>query len=56
MGGGISGSGPAVFMLSEHEKTARQVEESMKDVYNKIGIDYKTYVTTINNKAVKIVG
>ena len=56
LGGGISGSGPAVFMLSEHERTARQVEESMKDVYNKIGIDYKTYVTTLNTEGVKIVG
>lgn len=56
LGGGISGSGPSVFMLSEHEKTARQIEESMKDVYNNIGIHYKTYVTTLNTEGVKIMG
>ena len=55
LGGGISGSGPSVFMLSEHEKTARQVETVMIDVYNKIGIEFKTYVTTMNSEGVKIV-
>jgi hypothetical protein len=28
----------------------------MKEVYNKIGIDYNTYVTTINKKGVEVVG
>ena len=55
LGGGISGSGPSVFMLSEEEKTAMQVASVMKDVYDKIGIDYKTYVTTLNNEGVKII-
>lgn len=54
LGGGISGSGPSIFMLSTEEKTARAVEEVMRNVYNKIGIDYNTYVTTINNKGVEI--
>ena len=27
----------------------------MKEVYENIGIEYKTYVTTINNEGVKIV-
>lgn len=48
LGGGISGSGPSVFMLSKEEKTAKEVERVMKEVYNRIGIDYNTYVTTIN--------
>ena len=55
LGGGISGSGPSIFMLSEQEETARQVENVMIDVYNKIGIEFKTYVTTLNNDGVKIV-
>lgn len=55
LGGGISGSGPSVFMLSRDEKTARTVEGVMKDVYTKIGIDFNTYVTTINKKGVQIV-
>jgi len=55
LGGGISGSGPSVFMLSEHRKNADQVETAMIDVYQKIGIEFKTYVTTLNHTGVKIV-
>ncbi len=55
LGGGISGSGPSIFMLSKEEATARAVEMVMKEVYDKIGIDYNTYVTTINRKGVEIV-
>jgi len=55
LGGGISGSGPSVFMLSKEEATARNVESVMKEVYNKIGIEYNTYVTTINKKGVEVV-
>lgn len=54
LGGGISGSGPSVFMLSKNEAIARDVESVMKDIYNRIGIQYNTYVTTINNKGVEI--
>lgn len=54
LGGGISGSGPSVFMLSKDLETAIRVESSMKDVYNRIGIEYNTYVTTINKKGVEI--
>lgn len=54
LGGGISGSGPSVFMLSKNEVIARDVESVMKDIYNRIGIQYNTYVTTINNKGVEI--
>lgn len=56
LGGGISGSGPSVFMLSKEEKTARNVEQVMKDIYNKIGVEYHTHVTTINYDGVKIIG
>ncbi len=55
LGGGISGSGPSVFMLSKDQVTAFQVEQVMKSVYERIGIDYHTYVTTINNTGVKVV-
>lgn len=55
LGGGISGSGPSVFMLSKDETTAKAVEKVMKDVYDRIGIAYNTYVTTINKKGVEIV-
>lgn len=55
LGGGISGSGPSIFMLSREEKTAREIEKVMKDVYTKIGIDFHTYVTTVNKKGVEVV-
>jgi homoserine kinase len=55
IGGGISGSGPSIFMLSKDEETACNIEKIMKDIYEKIGVDYKTYVTAINAEGVKIV-
>ena len=54
LGGGISGSGPSIFMLSKEEETANKVEAIMKEIYEKIGVDYKTYVTQINPDGVKI--
>ena len=51
LGGGISGSGPSIFMLSVEKNTAETVEEIMSGIYQRIGIDYKTYVTTINSRS-----
>ena len=55
LGGGISGSGPSIFMLSKNRTTAKSVEDVMKNIYDKIGLAYNTYVTTINNEGVKII-
>jgi len=55
LGGGISGSGPSIFMLSKEENTAGEVEEIMKNIFEEIGIDYRTYVTHINYEGVKII-
>ncbi len=55
LGGGISGSGPSLFMLSKELETAKKVESVMKEIYSKIGIDYNTYVTTINKNGVEII-
>ncbi len=54
LGGGISGSGPSLFMLSEKEANAKEVESVMKNIYDKLGIEYKTYVTTIG-EGVKVI-
>ncbi|MEO8762992.1 MAG: homoserine kinase [Ginsengibacter sp.] len=54
LGGGISGSGPSIFMLCEEEVTAKKVEKIMKDVYDNTGLLYHTYVTTINNDGITI--
>jgi homoserine kinase len=55
LGGGISGSGPSIFMLSRDESTAIQLEKIMRDIYQRIGLDHHTYVTTINQQGVKII-
>jgi homoserine kinase len=54
LGGGISGSGPSVFMLSNNHRIAKSIESAMSDIYQKIGIDFHTYVTTVNNGGVKV--
>jgi homoserine kinase len=54
LGGGISGSGPSVFMLSVEKRTAEKVREVMKEVYSCLGIDFKIYITKIDEKGVKI--
>ena len=54
LGGGISGSGPSIFMLSEKESTAHDVEQLMQQVYEKLGIEFKTYVTSISYEGVRI--
>ena len=54
LGGGISGSGPSVFMFSKEEVTAKKIEQLMKHIYNKMGVAYHTYVTTINYEGVKL--
>ena len=55
LGGGISGSGPSIFMLSKDSDTAHQLEIIMKEVYTCIGLDHHTYVTTINQQGVKVI-
>src|SRR4029078_8616488 len=55
LGGGISGSGPSIFMLSREEKTAKEVEKIMKNVFQNIGVEYKTYVTSINYEGVRVI-
>ena len=55
LGGGISGSGPSIFMLSKDEVTAKEVEKQMHSVYEKLSLDHHTYVTTINQQGVKFV-
>ena len=55
LGGGISGSGPSIFMLSSNEATAIAVKKEMNSIYNNIGLDHHVYVTTINHEGVKII-
>ena len=55
LGGGISGSGPSIFMLSKTEEIAKAVEKEMHELYAGMNLPHHTYVTTINQKGVEIV-
>ncbi len=55
LGGGISGSGPSIFMLSKDAVTAKSVESGMKAIYDALGLAHHTYVTTINQTGVKFI-
>lgn len=55
LGGGISGSGPSIFMLSEKEEISHNIAEMMKSVYNEIGIESFVYVSKINPSGIKII-
>lgn len=54
LGGGISGSGPSIFMLSKDETTAQAVAEVMSNVYTSLAIDYHIYVTSVNTVGVRV--
>jgi homoserine kinase len=54
LGGGISGSGPSVFMLSETLETAHKVEKTMREIYAPTEIDFNVYVSEINAEGVRI--
>jgi homoserine kinase len=55
LGGGISGSGPSIFMLSKTKEIAMAVENEMKQLYDGIGLPHHTYVTSINQTGVEII-
>ncbi len=55
LGGGISGSGPSVFMLSETSAKAENVGSAMRTVYKKTGIDFHIYISQIHPDGVRFV-
>lgn len=55
LGGGISGSGPSIFMLCKEKTVAEDVEKVMQHTFTQLGIEFKTYVTTVNKKGVELV-
>jgi homoserine kinase len=55
LGGGISGSGPSIFMLSKTKEIAIAVEKEMKQLYDGICLPHHTYVTSINQTGVEII-
>lgn len=54
LGGGISGSGPSIFMLSASRQTAEAVQQVMQQTYIELGVDYHSCVSMINKEGVRI--
>lgn len=55
IGGGISGSGPSMFMLCENLSTAENVRQTMQTIYDQTGIEYLIYISAIADKGVRVV-
>lgn len=54
LGGGISGSGPSLFMLSRDLAGAEQAAEAMAAVYESLHIPYQLHLSGINGEGVLI--
>lgn len=54
LGGGISGSGPSVFILSNGIEIAKIIKSKWKVLYSKNKINFDIYISKINNKGIKI--
>lgn len=55
LGGGISGSGPSIFMLAEKKEIAEKIANLMKSIYDEINIDSFVYVSKINPVGIEII-
>lgn len=55
LGGGISGSGPSIFMLAEKKETAEEIAGMMKAMYNDITIESFVYVSKINPVGIEVI-
>jgi len=53
IGGGISGSGPSIFMLSKTQQIAEDVKTAMDSVYNKTNIGFNIYISKIHPNGVR---
>lgn len=53
-GGGISGSGPSIFMLTGSPETAEVVRSAMHSVYSQMAIEFNIYVSEISPEGVKM--
>ncbi len=50
LGGGISGSGPSIFQLSQDQETATKVGNAMQAVYRDLGIGSEVYISKVNQE------
>jgi homoserine kinase len=56
IGGGISGSGPSIFMLNKTEALAQAVGRAMGSVFTELGITYNIYVGPVGTQGAHVVG
>lgn len=54
LGGGISGSGPSIFMLCESGEVAEDVLDAMVEAYDPTGIDFQIHVGEISPSGVRL--
>ncbi|OGX85558.1 homoserine kinase [Hymenobacter glacialis] len=55
IGGGISGSGPSIFMLNETETVAQAVGEALGSVFAEMGIEFNVYVGSVGAAGARVV-
>ena len=53
--GGISGSGPSMFIFSESAETATEITNNMSAIYTELNIDAHVYTTTPSASGVQLV-
>jgi homoserine kinase len=54
IGGGISGSGPSIFMLSTSLEIASKISGDMRSVFEPTGIDFKIYSSEISRSGARV--
>ncbi|HEX8326236.1 MAG TPA: homoserine kinase [Hymenobacter sp.] len=55
IGGGISGSGPSIFMLNKTEATAQAVGDAMGSVFTELGIAFNVYVGPVGTEGARVI-
>ncbi|GAB3297278.1 homoserine kinase [Hymenobacter humi] len=55
IGGGISGSGPSIFMLNQTEATAQAVGEALGSVFAELGIAFHIYVGPVATEGARVI-
>ena len=55
IGGGISGSGPSIFMLNQTEATAQAVGAALGSVFAELGIEFNVYVGPVGTTGARVV-
>jgi len=55
IGGGISGSGPSIFMLNKTAATAQAVGAALGSVFSELGIDFNVYVGPVAPQGARVI-